>query len=200
MRCFPLFFDTVSASIPLGANAILEERQMCLRTFLFSYLVVHVLMACNADESIARRDDVRRRRFVPVIDALHTLGGGKLHQEIVVEEDSTFFVRTRVGKICWTFAGDVGHTIDGHLPVLMRSRWFADAKSNESSVVPKLLTINGKSKASSGAVHGVSFSVTAAETTEADELPSSKAMEHELQRMVHDLQKAAIPKPQSSKK
>jgi hypothetical protein len=173
---------------------------MCLRTFLFSCLVVHVLMACNADESIARRDDVRRRRFVLVIDALHTLGGGKLHQEIVVEEDSTFLVRTRVGKICWTFAGDVGHTVDGHLPVLMRSRWFADATSNESSVVPKLLTINDKSKAFSGAIHGVSLSVTAAETTEADELPSSKAMEHELQRMVHDLQKAAIPKPQSSKK
>jgi hypothetical protein len=81
----------------------------------------------------------------------------------------------------------------------MKSRWFVDAESNESSVAPKLLRINDKSQGASGAVHGIQLAITVRDPTAADELPSSKAMEQELQRMVHDRQPAAIPKPQSSK-
>jgi hypothetical protein len=95
---------------------MLEERQMWLRTILFSCFVFHLLIVCQAADGIARRDDVRRRRFVLEVDAQHALGAGELHQEILVEEGSTFFVCTRVGKTRWTFAGDVGHTVAGTCP------------------------------------------------------------------------------------
>lgn len=131
--------------------------------------------------------------FILKIDALHSLSGDKLDQEIIIKEASSFYVSTRVRKIRWTFSGDVGHVIKGKLPLMMKSRWYESPKSNETMLTPWLLEINGKPGPGGGAIHGHGVTLTVRDTTEADKLLNSEVMERVLERMIREFREVEAP-------
>ncbi len=163
---------------------------MWLRTALPSCFVLPIALASIAAEGSDREDKSGQRTYVLEIDALMV---DELHQHMLVKEDNSFYVSTRVGKERWTFSGDVNRAVEGHLPVLLKHRWFESAESHQNGVVPKLVKINDKVKRFSGAIHGPMISVTARVVTEADQLPTSTDMQQALHRMIKDLKKAKCP-------
>lgn len=138
---------------------------------------------------------VETPRYFLTIDGLHSVTRDTIRVQVIVDENESFYVSVPGDGVCWTFSGDVGGVVHGHLPILLRMRWYKNAESNSTPESPVLAKINGKGTGPIGAFNSASFALTVRETTDADKLPRSEVMKKALERKIHVLREAQVRPP-----
>lgn len=143
---------------------------------------------CHAGEPSPKKAiEGDARGFLLTVDLQRTSTKDALQQEIIVQEGESFHVSTQVGDTRWTVSGDVYPVVDGHLPVLIRARWYKSARAHSTLATPMLVKLGGKATRRVGTLSGPGLSLAVRKLSEADELPKNDVMEKELRQMIEEL-------------